>query len=162
MRNECSGTDPAQKAEALIHSCFCLTLDLQALCAVPAREADHPEFCRTYVTPRSNLFSDVPFFAPNPLCEPSRGWWAPSRCAGVRRMGSAACPGPSPCRGLTPAGGRLHGLRLLPHRLWPKLIKVNTKAGGAFVNNLRFVPRFLRREVDETVVDRICRLRGFQ
>ena len=49
-------------AEALNRPCFCLTLDRQALCAALELEADDPFFCRTYVTPRSNLLSNVPVF----------------------------------------------------------------------------------------------------
>lgn len=138
MSMDCSGTGQSPKAEALNQSCFCVTLDRQALCSVLAREADDPEFCRTYVTPRSNLFSNVPFFLPEatmramqevvgaihevsrlPAYRESVLSWAP----GIAR----ADPGPV---------GAFMGFDFHLTASGPKLIEVNTNAGGAFLNNL--------------------------
>lgn len=125
-------------AEALNRSCFCLTLDRPSLCAALEREADDPAFCRTYVTPRSHLFSNVPFFLPeaalramqevvgtihevstSPAFQEHVLSWAPP----IAR----AAPGPV---------GAFMGFDFHLTAAGPRLIEVNTNAGGAFLNNL--------------------------
>jgi glutathione synthase/RimK-type ligase-like ATP-grasp enzyme len=133
-----AGTPHGHEADALNRSCFCLTLDRKALCAALEREAEDPEFCRTYVKPRSHLFSSVPFFLPefalqamqsvvSAIHEVSRLpayrehvlSWAPD----IAR----ADPGPV---------GVFMGFDFHLTASGPKLIEVNTNAGGAFLNNL--------------------------
>lgn len=138
MSNACSGTVPGQEAEALNRSCFCITLDRQALCAELEREADDPEFCRAYVTPRSHLFSNVPVFLPqstlqemqavvSAIDEVSRQASYQSRVLSWAPSIAQADPGPL---------GAFMGFDFHLTGRGPKLIEVNTNAGGAFLNHL--------------------------
>jgi hypothetical protein len=58
------GSEVNPAAAVLNQSCLCVTLDRKALCTALDQEAGDPEFCRTHVVPRSNLFSNVPVFLP--------------------------------------------------------------------------------------------------
>src|SRR5665647_268853 len=49
-------------SELLNHECFCITLDRDALCQALEREVGDPEFCRTFIGPKTHLFSNVPVF----------------------------------------------------------------------------------------------------
>jgi hypothetical protein len=133
-----AGTPHGRAADALNRSCFCLTLDRKALCAALEREAEDPEFCRTYVTPRSHLFSRVPFFLPESELQamqsvvsaihdvsrlPTYGEHVLSWAPGIAR----ADPGPL---------GAFMGFDFHLTASGPKLIEVNTNAGGGFLNNL--------------------------
>ncbi|MFN4140764.1 hypothetical protein [Aestuariivirga sp.] len=128
----------ASSADLLNSSCFCLTLDRNALCAALEREADDPEFCRSFVSPRSHLFSNVPMFIPKadlaamqdvvsaihsvsqlPAYRDRVMSWAPE----IARFD----PGPV---------GAFMGFDFHLTQDGPKLIEVNTNAGGAFLNNL--------------------------
>jgi hypothetical protein len=42
--------------------CFCVTLDRDALCESLEREVDDPDFCATFIRPRTHLFSNAPVF----------------------------------------------------------------------------------------------------
>lgn len=125
-------------ADLLNRNCFCLTLDRDALCAALEREADDPEFCRRFVSPRSHLFSNIPVFIPKadlvamqnvvsaihtvselPAFRDRVMSWAPE----IARFD----PGPI---------GAFMGFDFHLGRDGPKLIEVNTNAGGAFLNNL--------------------------
>lgn len=125
-------------ADLLNRSCFCLTLDRDALCAALEREADDPDFCRNFVSPRSHLFSNVPVFIPKadlvamqdvvsaihsigelPSYRDKVMSWAPE----IARFN----PGPV---------GAFMGFDFHLAQDGPKLIEVNTNAGGAFLNNL--------------------------
>lgn len=125
-------------ADLLNRNCFCLTLDRDALCAALEREADDPEFCNAFVSPRSHLFSNVPVFIPKadlaamqgvvstihavselPLYRDRVMSWAPE----IARSN----PGPV---------GAFMGFDFHLAEDGPKLIEVNTNAGGAFLNNL--------------------------
>lgn len=136
MNSDCS--EITQGAEALNRSCFCLTLDRKSLCSALEREADDPEFCRTYVMPRSNLFSNVLVFLPEAAMRAMQAVagaihevsqihayrkrvlsWAPAI--------AQADPGPV---------GVFMGFDFHLTESGPKLIEVNTNAGGAFLNNL--------------------------
>lgn len=115
-----------------------MTLDRDALCAALEREADDPEFCHSFVSPRSHLFSNVPVFIPKadliamedvvsaihfvsalPSYREMVMSWAPE----ISRFD----PGPV---------GAFMGFDFHLAQDGPKLIEVNTNAGGAFLNNL--------------------------
>lgn len=125
-------------AARLNKSCFCLTLDHKLLCAALEHEADDPDFCRRHVSARNNLFSNVPFFLPAeglaamqdvvaaihavsllPAYRDRVLSWAPA----IARDD----PGPL---------GAFMGFDFHLTGAGPKLIEVNTNAGGAFLNNL--------------------------
>ena len=125
-------------AELLNRNCFCLTLDRKTLCAALETEADDAEFCRAFVAPRSHLFSNVPVFLPAasitamqeivaaihevsglPAYRDRVLSWAPEI--------AKADPGPR---------GVFMGYDFHLTEDGPKLIEVNTNAGGAFLNHL--------------------------
>ena len=131
------GTD-ASSAGMLNRHCYCLTLDRTALCAALEREADDPAFCRSFVSPRSHLFSNVPVFiratdlasmqdvvsaihvvSDLPAYRERVMSWAPE----IARFDA----GPA---------GVLMGFDFHLSDAGPKLIEINTNAGGAFLNNL--------------------------
>lgn len=128
----------SSSAEQLNRTCFCLTLDRKALCAALEREAEDPEFCRAFVAPRSHLFSNVPVFLPA------------SSFAAMQEVASAiheVCGMPSyRARVLSWAPeiaradpgpmGVFMGYDFHLTADGPKLIEVNTNAGGAFLNHL--------------------------
>lgn len=130
--------DAPETAGRLNQSCFCLTLDREALCKSLEKEAADPAFCRTHVLPRSNLFSNVPVFLSAksiaameavveaidavsrlPTYQDRVLAWAPK----IAR----ADPGPL---------GAFMGLDFHLTEDGPRLIEVNTNAGGAFLNHL--------------------------
>ncbi|WP_409757004.1 hypothetical protein [Aestuariivirga sp.] len=119
-------------------SCFCLTLDRKALCAALENEAGDPAFCRAHVMPRSNLFSNVPVFLTaasiSAMQDVVEAVHAVSRLPGYREQVlswapeiARADPGPS---------GVFMGFDFHLTASGPKLIEVNTNAGGAFLNEL--------------------------
>jgi glutathione synthase/RimK-type ligase-like ATP-grasp enzyme len=133
-----AGNAHGREAEALNRSCFCLTLDRPSLCAALEREAADPDFCRTYVTPRSNLFSHVPVFLPKPALQAMQAVVSAihevSRLPAYReRVLSWA---PAIARADPGPVGAFMGFDFHLTGSGPKLIEVNTNAGGAFLNHL--------------------------
>jgi hypothetical protein len=125
-------------AERLNSSCFCITLDRQRLHAAMEREAGDPQFSERHLRPREHLFSHVPVFhsarhldqmtdvvrmieaaAQLPTYRDAVMSWAPD----IARFD----PGPL---------GALMGYDFHLGVNGPKLIEVNTNAGGAFLNVL--------------------------
>ncbi|WP_373503615.1 hypothetical protein [Aestuariivirga sp.] len=125
-------------ADRLNQSCLCLTLDRKALCAALEQEAGDPEFCRTHVAPRSNLFSNVPVFLPTSSIDAMQGIvtaiHAVSQLPAYQEQVLSWAPeiaridhGPA---------GAFMGYDFHLADDGPKLIEVNTNAGGAFLNAL--------------------------
>jgi hypothetical protein len=125
-------------ATRLNQSCFCVTLDRAELYAAMEREAGDPDFSERYLRPREHLFSNVPMFldagdfehmaavagmiesaARLPAYQEAVAHWAPEI--------AAADFGPR---------GALMGYDFHLSADGPKLIEVNTNAGGAFLNAL--------------------------
>jgi hypothetical protein len=128
----------ASAAERLNSSCFCITLDREGLYAAMEREAGDPAFSQRYIRPREHLFSNVPVF------HAARDLEA---MTGVVRMIEAASRLPAyqdAVLGWAPEIARFepgprgvlmgYDFHLGPDG--PKLIEVNTNAGGAFLNTL--------------------------
>ena len=125
-------------ADWLNSSCFCITLNRDTLHAAMEREAGDPEFSSRYIRPREHLFSNVPVFLAAGDLE---------RMTAVVQMVEAAArlpryqetvlawapviahfdPGPR---------GAFMGYDFHLGAGGPKLIEVNTNAGGAFLNAL--------------------------
>jgi hypothetical protein len=62
-----SDAPPSRSAAyRLNQTCFCITLDRDALCEALEREAGDPEFCAAFIRKRPHLFSSVPVFLPEP------------------------------------------------------------------------------------------------
>ena len=125
-------------AERLNSSCFCITLNREGLYAAMEREARDPDFSSRYIRPRAHLFSNVPVFqaardlermtavvrtieaaARLPAYQEAVLTWAPP----IARFD----PGPR---------GAFMGYDFHLGADGPKLIEVNTNAGGAFLNAL--------------------------
>jgi len=135
--NTVCGTD-ASSADMLNRNCFCLTLDRTALCAALEREADDPGFCRSFVSPRSHLFSNVPVFIPamdlGTMQDVVSAIHAVSELPAYRdRVMSWA---PEIARSEPGPVGVFMGFDFHLAATGPKLIEVNTNAGGAFLNYL--------------------------
>jgi hypothetical protein len=125
-------------ATRLNQSCFCVTLDRTELYAAMEREAGDPDFSERYLRPREHLFSNVPMFLDAGDFEPM---------AAVVRMIESAARLPAyqqavaqwaPEIAATDFGprGALMGYDFHLSADGPKLIEVNTNAGGAFLNAL--------------------------
>lgn len=125
-------------ADRLNSSCFCITLNRDTLHAAMEREAGDPEFSSRYIRSREHLFSNVPVFlaardlqqmtavvqmveaaARLPRYQETVLAWAPA----IARFD----PGPR---------GAFMGYDFHLGAAGPKLIEVNTNAGGAFLNAL--------------------------
>ena len=125
-------------SELLNQECFCITLDRDALCRALEREAGDPEFCRTFIGPKTHLFSNVPVF----LSEASIGEMlrivhaveAATRLPGYRD--AVLSWAPEVARHDFGPAGVFMGYDFHLAAEGPKLIEVNTNAGGAFLNAL--------------------------
>jgi hypothetical protein len=125
-------------SERLNQECFCVTLDRDALCESLEREVGDPDFCATFIRPRTHLFSNAPvFLSEGNVAEMLRivhAVEAATRLPGYRDAALSWAPeiarhdfGPrSVFMG--------YDFHLAPDG--PKLIEVNTNAGGAFLNAL--------------------------
>jgi hypothetical protein len=125
-------------SELLNQECFCITLDRDALCQALEREVGDPEFCRTFIGPKTHLFSNVPVF----LSEANVGEMlrivhaveAATRLPGYRDAVLSWAPEVAR-HDFGPVGVFMgYDFHLAAER--PKLIEVNTNAGGAFLNAL--------------------------
>ncbi|MGF1622749.1 MAG: hypothetical protein ACFCUR_19340 [Rhodomicrobiaceae bacterium] len=128
----------ASPAEWLNRSCFCITLDRTELHAAMEREAGDPEFSARYLKPREHLFSNVPVFLDaeqlDRMTAVVRMIEGVSRLPAYRRAVSEWTPA---IAGFNPGPrGVLMGYDFHLSGDGPKLIEVNTNAGGAFLNAL--------------------------
>jgi hypothetical protein len=124
------------RSEHLNHECFCITLDRDALCRALEKEVADDHFCAMFVRTRPHLFSSVPVFlsaadvdsmfrtvqtieamARSPGYQKRVLSWAPE--IAHREFGSA---------------GVFMGYDFHLGAEGPKLIEINTNAGGAFLN----------------------------
>ena len=125
-------------SELLNYECFCITLDRDALCQALEREVGDPEFCRNFIGPKTHLFSNVPVF----LSEANVGEMlrivhaveAATRLPGYRD--AALSWAPEIARHDFGPVGVFMGYDFHLAAEGPKLIEVNTNAGGAFLNAL--------------------------
>jgi len=124
--------------ERLNQSCFCITLDRAALEAALAREAGDPHFSANFVGARPHLFSNVPVFVPESTLAEMRdivaAIEAASRLEGYRRAALSWAPEIAQ-RQHGPAGAFM-GYDFHLDDAGPRLIEINTNAGGAFLNAL--------------------------
>lgn len=125
-------------ADRLNQTCFCITLDRDELCRALEREAGDPEFCTTFVRPRTNLFSNVPVFLPaEALAKMQRIVTAIEAASHLPSYRSAVLSW-APEIALRDHGplGAFMGYDFHLDGDCPRLIEVNTNAGGAFLNAL--------------------------
>jgi hypothetical protein len=125
-------------AEWLNGSCFCITLDRERLYATLERQAGDPAFSARYLQPREHLFSNVPVFHAARDLEEMTGVVhmieAASRLPAYRE--AALSWAPDIARFDSGPRGALMGYDFHLGPAGPKLIEVNTNAGGAFLNAL--------------------------
>ena len=131
-------SDTRSVSEFLNRECFCITLDRGALCQALEREAEDPEFCRTFIGPKTHLFSNVPVFLPEAsvgeMLRIVHAVEAATRLPGYRD--AALSWAPEIARHDFGPVGVFMGYDFHLAAEGPRLIEVNTNAGGAFLNAL--------------------------
>jgi len=137
------GSDGALKLSALVAgrlnaSCFCINLDRERLYREIEREAHDPEFSATYLRPREHLFSNVPLFLARRDLDTMRDIVnlveAAARLPAYRDVALSWAPDIARFDA-GPRGAFMgYDFHLTPEG--PKLIEVNTNAGGAILNAL--------------------------
>ncbi|TIN30277.1 MAG: hypothetical protein E5Y31_08310 [Mesorhizobium sp.] len=122
----------------LNRKCFCVTLDRTALWAALNHEAGDPRFSETFMATRPHLFSNVPvFLAASALDEMQRIVVAIEATAKLPAYREAVLSwAPEIAQWDFGPVGALMGYDFHLDDDGPKLIEVNTNAGGAFLNAL--------------------------
>lgn len=152
MKASSAGTaGPRSVSDLLNKDCFCITLDRDELCEAAKRELDDPEFCDTFIKSRPNLFSSTPVFLPqSDVASMHRivlAIEAAARLPGYRA--AALSYAPEIARRDHGPLGAFMGYDFHLGADGPKLIEINTNAGGAFLNALSIrAQRACCREVD--------------
>ena len=125
-------------ADQLNQSCFCITLDQQALYRALEREAGDPEFSAAFIKTRPHLFSNVPVFVPEyAIMEMGKVVAAIEATAQLPGYRNAVLSwAPEIARKDHGPLGAFMGYDFHLDGDGPKLIEINTNAGGAFLNAL--------------------------
>jgi hypothetical protein len=122
----------------LNRKCFCVTLDRQSLYEALELEAGDPKFCETFIRPKAHLFSNVPvFISASEVAEMQEvvtAIEATARLAAYRAEVLSWAPEIS--REDHGPVGSLMGYDFHLGVAGPRLIEINTNAGGAFLNAL--------------------------
>ena len=124
------------ESDRLNRSCFCITLDREALRDAAAREVGGGGFWDDFVKTRPHLFSNVPVFLPPEdlasMASIVSAIEAAARLPEYQRVSLGWAP-PIAIPDHGPVGA-LMGYDFHLGSDGPKLIEVNTNAGGAFLN----------------------------
>ena len=123
-------------SERLNKECLCITIDRDALCQALEREVGDTDFCSTFIKTRPHLFSNAPVFISesetDEMLRIVRAIEAATRLSGYQAAALSWAPeiaqhdfGPR---------GAFMGYDFHLAAGGPKLIEVNTNAGGAFLN----------------------------
>ena len=134
-----SAANGAQSAsERLNQACFCITLDRDALGRALEQEVGDPDFYATFISTRPHLFSDASVFISrsqaSEMLRIVRAIEAATGLAGYQDM--ALSWAPDIARQDFGPRGVFMGYDFHLTAAGPKLIEVNTNAGGAFLNAL--------------------------
>ena len=125
-------------SERLNQECFCITLDRDALCQALEREVGDPDFCATFIKTRPHLFSNASLFISesetSEMLRLVRAVEAATRLPGYQE--AALSWAPEIARHDFGPLGVFMGYDFHLTAAGPKLIEVNTNAGGAFLNAL--------------------------
>jgi hypothetical protein len=125
-------------SERLNQNCFCVTLDRQSLCEALEQEAGDPEFCEAFIRPKAHLFANVPvFLSASEVAEMQNvvaAIEATTRLASYKAAVLSYAPEIS--REDHGPIGALMGYDFHLGVDGPRLIEINTNAGGAFLNAL--------------------------
>ena len=124
------------EADRLNRGCFCKTLDRDALMEALNREVGSRDFAQTLTASHPSLFSNVPAFVPaETLLEMARVVEAVESAARLAEYREAALSWAPAIARFDPGPiGALMGYDFHVTASGPKLIEVNTNAGGAFLN----------------------------
>jgi hypothetical protein len=130
------GTTEGREAERLNRGCFCITLDRHALIEALNREVGSQDFAQELGESHPSLFSNVPaFVTAETLIEMARVVDAVETTARLPGYRQAALSWAPPIARLDfgPIGALMsYDFHVTANG--PKLIEVNTNAGGAFLN----------------------------
>jgi hypothetical protein len=125
-------------SERLNQNCFCVTLDRRSLCEALEQEAGDPEFCEAFIRPKPHLFANVPvFISASEVAEMQNvvaAIEATTRLAAYKAAVLSWAPEIS--REDHGPIGALMGYDFHLGVDGPRLIEINTNAGGAFLNAL--------------------------
>jgi len=142
-------------AARLNRKCFCVTLDRAALSAALSLDAGEPQFSETFMASRPHLFSNVPVFLAESALDEMQAIVlaveATAKLPGYRETVLSWAPEIAQ-RDFGPVGAMM-GYDFHLDDDGPKLIEVNTNAGGAFLNAvLAKAQKACCSEVDRTAV----------
>ena len=125
-------------SERLNRECTCVTLDREALCAALEREAGDPDFCATLIRTRPHLFSNAPVFLSEThvaaMLRAVRAIESVTRLPAYRD--AVLSRSPEIARLDFGPRGAFMGYDFHLAHDGPRLIEINTNAGGAFLNAL--------------------------
>jgi len=124
------------RTDRLNKNCFCVTLDLPSLREAMEREAGEPAFFETFIRPKAHLFSHVPVFLSATTVDEMRAIAAAvETTAQLAAYKAAVLPwAPEIARADHGPIGALMGYDFHLGEDGPRLIEINTNAGGAFLN----------------------------
>jgi hypothetical protein len=123
-------------SDRLNQTCLCVTLDRVALGEALEREASDPAFVETFILPRPHLFSNVPvFLSANTVAEMRESVAAIEAISRLPSYQAAALSwAPEIAHDDHGPVGALMGYDFHLGENSPRLIEINTNAGGAFLN----------------------------
>ena len=127
---------PRALSERLNRECFCVTLDRAALCRALEAEVADARFCETYIHARPHLFSSAPVFLARTDVERMLAVvGAIEATAALPQYREAVLSWAPPIARPDPGPrGAFMGYDFHLADTGPRLIEVNTNAGGAFLN----------------------------
>lgn len=125
-------------SDRLNQNCFCVTLDRRSLCEALEHEAGDPEFCETFIRPKAHLFSNVPvFLSATEVAQMQEVVAAVETTARLATYKAAVLSwAPEISREDHGPVGAMMGYDFHLGIDGPRLIEINTNAGGAFLNAL--------------------------
>ena len=125
-------------ADRLNQSCFCITLDRDPFCRALERESEDPAFCTSFIQTKPHLFSNVPVFLPSEaIAEMGRIAAAIEEVTRLPAYRAAVLSwAPEIAQQEHGPLGAFMGYDFHLDDDGPKLIEINTNAGGAFLNAL--------------------------
>ena len=132
-------SDPVQTlSHRLNQNCFCVTLDRRSLCEALEQETGNPEFFETFILPKAHLFSNVPVFISASEVAEMQGVIEAVETTTRLAAYKAAVLSWAPKISWEDHGpvGALMGYDFHLGEDGPRLIEINTNAGGAFLNAL--------------------------
>ncbi|MDZ4735455.1 MAG: hypothetical protein SGJ07_03820 [Rhodospirillaceae bacterium] len=130
--------NPISISDRLNQNCFCTTLDRPSLCEALEREAGDSSFCESFIRPRAHLFSNVPvFLSATAVAEMQEIVTAVEVTARLAAYKAAVLSwAPEISQADHGPVGALMGYDFHLGEDGPRLIEINTNAGGAFLNAL--------------------------